>query len=109
MEITQPLFPAITQSVSSSQQQQPQPQQPQSIHEIAQDFQSLSAFLASCECSKWEALLENEDITLKRLPNFQEQDFKKMGIALGAARDLDLALMKYRSNPRDPNENQVLC
>ena len=97
MEITQPLFPAIMQQ-----------SQPQSRREITQDFPSLGAFLASCQCGEEEEkILRKHKITLKRLPNFQEQDFKKMGIALGAARDLDLALMKYRLNPHYPNENQV--
>ena len=83
--------------------------QPQSQpgHEISQDFPSLSAFLSSCDCSKWETVLEKEEITLKRLPNFREQDFKDMGISLGAARELDLALMKYRLNHHDSHENKV--
>ena len=106
MEITQPLFPAIIKSVSSSSQ--PQPQQSQSIHEIAQDFQSLSAFLTSCECGEEEAeILKKQKITLKRLPQFREQDFVRYGMSEGAARDLDLALVKYRLSPHDSNENQV--
>ena len=75
--------------------------------DITQDFKDLKSFLESCDCLKWESVLDKEEISVKRLPNFREQDFKEMGLSRGAARELDLALMKYRLNHHESNENKV--
>ena len=108
MEIPEPLLPAILHSIPFQPQPQPQPQQ--STHEITQDFSSLSEFLAACECGEEEEeILRKQKITLKRLPYFYEQDLVRYGMSEGAARELDLALMKYRLNPRDLNDHMVRC
>ena len=76
-----------------------EPSQPQSRNEITQEFKDLKSFLESCDCGEEEEdILKKQKITLKRLPNFREQDFKEMGISLGAARDLDQCVKKYRLN-----------
>ena len=91
----------------SQPQSQPQPQ-PQSRLEITQDFSSLKAFLASCECGEEEEeSLKKQKITLKRLPKFREQDLVRYDMSEGATCELELASKKHRLNPQHSNENQV--
>ena len=82
--------------------------QPRSRHEISQDFPSLSALLASCECGEEvEMILNRQQIFLKDLPDFSEAELSELGIARGPAKRINKALMKYRLNAFDLNGNQV--
>ena len=82
--------------------------QSQSRNEITQEFKDLKSFLESCDCGEEEEdILRKQKITLKRLPNFKEQDFVRYGMSEGAARELDQCVKKYRLNHHDSNENQV--